>query len=287
MQVVAVASQKGGVGKTTVTANLSVALAQHGIRVLAMDLDYQAALTAMFGPVAAVAQAGVERALLRNRDSLSLPEITYRLGSASANGRGTFPSGGELGVVPASGRLAGGLEDVAPRLVRQKGWQDRLRILLDEVATEYDIVVMDCPPRAADLSVCTRTAADHVIIPLRPSVDDALGAVREWDFCQLMRRTANARLRVLGALLVAVDEREREPQQIARTVLEQRPDLTELPVEIPARASARVALSADVGGKRVRLPTTMAPGPGGRDSLVADRYRSLASHLIVHVSMRA
>jgi chromosome partitioning protein len=151
--VIAVANQKGGVGKTTTTANLGAALALRGRRVLLVDLDPQGNLTSAFGLEKDVQQTIAESLLDRR---VPLPVVPVANGAA----RETQP-GRNLAVVPA----AVGLASAEAQLMNKLGRELRLRDQLLSVEDSYDYVMIDTPPSLGVLTINALVAATRVIIP--------------------------------------------------------------------------------------------------------------------------
>ena len=144
---IAIANQKGGVGKTTTTSNLASTLARSGSRLLVIDCDPQSNLTASFG-VERVMDATLADALL-NRDA-ELPR--YRVND---------PAGGTVDVVPASPELA----RVETSLQTKLGRELRLREHVLRVDKDYDYILFDTPPSLSVLTINALVAAEWVIIP--------------------------------------------------------------------------------------------------------------------------
>jgi chromosome partitioning protein len=145
-RVVAVGSQKGGIGKTTTAANLAVAWSESGRRVLLVDLDPQFALTRRFGLSPA-----------------ALPGTTYDLLAGTAS----LP---ETAVTLARDlRLAGARRELANLELALAGEHHRERFLLDALrasAVNYDLIVIDCPPNLGLLTVNAFVAANEVLVPV-------------------------------------------------------------------------------------------------------------------------
>ena len=156
MSVVAVANQKGGVGKTTVTLGIADAAARRGLRVLVVDLDPQANATSGLG-VEAPGRT-VDDALAADRTGAMAEVVT---GSAWPNGSGPSPA-----VAPSSPALASREPQLATDPI---GAQDRLRHALEGVTDGYDLVLLDCPPSLGLLTVNGLVAADRVLVVTEPA----------------------------------------------------------------------------------------------------------------------
>src|SRR5262249_38983110 len=153
--IIAVANQKGGVGKTTTTANLGAALALRGCNVLLVDLDPQGNLTSAFGLEKDVQQTVAESLLDR---TVPLPVVTVANGSANS---ATESNSRHLSVVPA----AVGLASAEAQLMNNLGRELRLRDQLLRVGDSYDFIMIDTPPSLGVLTVNALVAATRVIIP--------------------------------------------------------------------------------------------------------------------------
>ena len=156
MAVVAVANQKGGVGKTTVTLGIADAAARRGLKVLVVDLDPQANATSGLG-VEAPGRT-VDDALAADRTGALADVVTA---SAWPNGTGPAPA-----VAPSSPSLAAREPQLATDPI---GAQDRLRHALEGVADGYELVLLDCPPSLGLLTVNGLVAADRVLIVTEPA----------------------------------------------------------------------------------------------------------------------
>ncbi|MEQ1438055.1 ParA family protein [Fontimonas sp. SYSU GA230001] len=186
--VIAVANQKGGVGKTTTSINLAASLAATKRRVLLVDLDAQG--NATMG-------VGVDKSTLTRtgRDVLleqaPIREVIQEL-----------PSLG-LWLLPANGDMTEAeikLRDVAVG-------DFALRTALAEVADEYDYIVLDCPPALSKLTVNALVAADGVLIPMQCEYYALEGLSALMDTIQKIRRVINPRLEVEGLLRTMYDPR--------------------------------------------------------------------------------
>src|ERR687883_244653 len=200
--VIAVANQKGGVGKTTTTANLGAALALRGKRVLLVDLDPQGNLTSAFGLEKDVQQTVAESLLDRR---VPLPVVAVINGAAS-NASATQP----LAVVPA----AVGLASAEAQLMNKLGRELRLRDQLLGVDDRYDYVMIDTPPSLGVLTINALVAATKVIIPTEARFFSLQGLqMLEESIEEILY--LNPRLTMLGILLSKLDRRLREERAVA------------------------------------------------------------------------
>jgi chromosome partitioning protein len=199
--IIAVANQKGGVGKTTTTANLGAALALRGRNVLLVDLDPQGNLTSAFGLEKDVQQTVAESLLDRR---VPLPVVSV------ANGATSDPSAQHLSVVPA----AVGLASAEAQLMNKLGRELRLRDQLLTVSDRFDYIVIDTPPSLGVLTINALVAADRVIIPTEARFFSLQGLqMLEESIEEILY--LNPRLQVLGILLSKMDRRLKEERQVA------------------------------------------------------------------------
>lgn len=201
-RLLAVANQKGGVGKTTTAINLSASLAMMGRSVLAVDLDPQGNLTSGLGQRGKEATHGtVYDALTRQEPGLDLRPFIL----PTAIDR--------LSLIPANRDLTGAeIELVA--LARR---EERLKSLLGGVRQSYDFIFVDCPPSLGLLTLNALVAADAVLIPLNEyfaleGLADLIATLRR------VRVGLNPALDIDGVLLTMFDERTNLGQQVAREV---------------------------------------------------------------------
>ena len=201
-RVVAVANQKGGVGKTTTAINLATSIALAGRQVLVVDIDPQGNLTSGVGLKGGRTEAGtIYEALLTDADPVS-----FLLETQVPN----------LFLIPADRNLTGAeIELVA---IQQR--EHRLRRVLDPLRTRFDLIFIDCPPSLGLLTLNGLVAADAVLIPLHceyfalEGLADLVGTLRR------VRSGLNPALDIEGVLLTMYDDRTNLGQLVARDVRE-------------------------------------------------------------------
>ena len=198
--VIAVANQKGGVGKTTTTANLGAALVRHGRRVLLIDMDPQGNLTSAVG-ISKTAELTIADALLDHRSPLPALEVQ--------NGMG------RLDVAPATLALA----SAEAALMNKLGREQRLRDQIGRNASGYDYVLVDTPPSLGLLTINALVAADWVLIPTEARFFSLQGLqMIEESISEVLY--LNPRLKIVGILLSKLDRRLREEKQVAEYLRE-------------------------------------------------------------------
>jgi chromosome partitioning protein len=246
-RVIAVANQKGGVAKTTTAAALAAAWADRGRKVLAVDLDPQAALTYSLGFEPDDLEPTVHD-VLAGRTPLS----------------DTIRSAEEgFDLVPANIDLAGAEAYLLTRTAREYA----LREALDDVADRYEVIVLDCPPSLGVLTIIALTAADQVLIPLQAETLSHRGVAQLMLSIQDIRRLTNSTLRVVGLLPTMYDGRTRHARQVVDTVGTQ----FDIPVLAPIPKTIRFA-EAPAAGVSILSHSPHHPG--------AQAYRDLAGELL-------
>ena len=188
-KVIAVTNQKGGVGKTTTSVNLSAALAYMGKKVLLVDIDTQANATQGIGV---------------DRSSLSLTVYDAITQSTPLKDIIISTDVKNLDIVPANIDLAG----VEIELSQVKsGREQRIRNALETVKERYDFVIIDCPPALGLLNTNALTASDAVLIPVQCEYYALEGLTQLLNTILLTQKVFNEKLTIEGVLLTMLDSR--------------------------------------------------------------------------------
>ena len=194
-RVIAIANQKGGVGKTTTAVNLAGALAAEGQKVLIVDFDPQGNATSGLGFPRGSVEQGIYQALI---DKVSLRELTQLT---------VLPT---LWLVPATADLAGAEVELVGEPRRE--WQLREAVL--PVRDRYDYIFIDCPPSLGLLTLNALVAADRVLIPMQCEYYALEGLSYLCSTVDKVRGLWNPRLELEGILLTMVDGRTNLMQQV-------------------------------------------------------------------------
>ena len=200
-RVIAVANQKGGVGKTTTAVNLGAALAELGYRVLVVDLDPQGNATTGLGINSRNVESSIYDVVMNGSPIEDAVEPT-----AVRN----------LFVVPATIDLAGAEIELVPAFSREL----KLRRALDDGAGDFDFTLIDCPPSLGLLTVNGLAAASEVLVPIQCEYYALEGLGQLLKNVSLVQTNLNPRLELSAIVLTMYDGRTRLAEQVAREVRE-------------------------------------------------------------------
>ncbi len=198
-RVMAIANQKGGVGKTTTAINLSASLAAGGSTVLLIDTDPQGNSTSGIGFNKNEEKKCIYNVLI---DDLPVTEV-IRVSK--------WPN---LSVVPATIQLAG----AEIELVDMDEREGRMKKALEKVRNKYDFIIIDCPPSLGLLTLNALTAADGILIPIQCEYYALEGLGQLMNTIALVRKHLNKTLRIEGVLLTMYDSRTNLSEQVAEEV---------------------------------------------------------------------
>lgn len=198
-RIIAIANQKGGVGKTTTSVNLAASLATEGHNVLLVDVDPQANGSSGVGVEKNTIEFGIYHALLGEvtLDDILRPTSLER-----------------LWVAPASRDLAG----AALELAEMDEGQLRLKTLLSSVRDRFDYIVIDCPPSLDLLTVNGLTAADSILIPVQCEYYAMEGLSDLVNTIQMVKDNLNEHLVIEGILFTMYDPRNNLAHQVVNEV---------------------------------------------------------------------
>ncbi len=198
-RVIAVVNQKGGVGKTTTTVNLSTALALKGKRVLVVDLDPQGNCTSSFGVA---------------KDDLARHAYHLLLGHATLKDVAVPTEVDGLTLIPTNTDLAG----AEVELVSELGREGRLSHALHGNLDAYDLVLMDCPPSLGLVTLNALTAADGVLVPLQCEFFALEGVSQLLRTLELVQARINPRVSLSGVVLTMYDKRNKLTHMVREEV---------------------------------------------------------------------
>lgn len=198
-QIISVANQKGGVGKTTTTVNLGACLASLGKKVLLVDMDAQGNATSGVG--------------------IRKPDVTKDIYDVLVNelpiDEATLITEHEnLSIVPATLQLAGAEIELTSMMARES----RLKGSLAEVSSQYDYILIDCPPSLGHLTINSFTASDSILISVQCEYYALEGLSQLLNTVRLVQKHFNPELEIEGVLLTMYDARTNLGNEVVEEV---------------------------------------------------------------------
>lgn len=248
-RIIAVANQKGGVGKTTTATNLSACLAEKGKRVLAIDMDPQGNMSSALGIDKNNVDNTVYELIL---EECSLEEC--RVEEVIEN----------LSIIPSNVNLAG----AEIELIGLDNKEFILKKYVDNVRDEYDFVIIDCPPSLNTLTVNAMTTADTVLVPIQCEYFALEGLSQLIHTINLVQDRLNPRLEIEGVVFTMFDARTNLSLQVVENVKE---NLNQAVYKSIIPRNVRLA-EAPSHGKPITLYDSKSAG--------AEAYRDLAEEVI-------
>ena len=187
-KIIAVTNQKGGVGKTTSSVNISAALAYLGYKVLLVDIDSQANASTGVGVYKGVVKKTIFDLIVDDLD----PKDTI-LATSEKN----------LYLIPSSQELSG----IDALIMAEKRREFKLKEKLDKIKNDYDFIIIDCPPSLGLLTINALTSADSTLIPVQCEYYALEGLTQLLNTIRIVQKRLNPELAIEGVLLTMLDTR--------------------------------------------------------------------------------
>ena len=249
-RIVAVANQKGGVGKTTSAVNFAAALAEEGNRVLVVDLDPQGNASTALGVEHRLGVVGTYEVLI---DQKSVTDAIY-----------PCPDLAGVWAIPATIDLAGAEIELVSTVAREYRLRRALENYLAETSDQVDVILIDCPPSLGLLTLNALVAAGEILIPIQCEYYALEGLGQLLKTVELVRAHLNPDIEVSAILLTMSDARTRLSAQVAEEV---RAHFGEAVLATPIPRAVRLSEAPSYG----QTVLTYDPGSAG-----AEAYRTAA-----------
>ncbi len=248
-RIIAIANQKGGVGKTTTAINLSATLAEAGQRVLAVDFDPQGNETSGLG---------------LEKENLEQTVYELLIGECKLSDCIVKEVQPNLDLLPSNVNLAG----AEIELLEMDDKEKILRGFLRKIKKNYDFIIIDCPPSLSLLTVNALVAADTVLVPLQCEYYALEGLNQMMKTIQLVKKGLNSKLEIEGVVFTMYDSRTNLSNEVVQSVRE---NLNENIYNTMIHRNVRLA-EAPSYGMPITLYDTRSAG--------AEDYRMLAAEVI-------
>lgn len=194
-RIIAVANQKGGVGKTTTAINVSACLASIGRKTLLLDMDPQANTTSGLGLEPRQLSTSIYHVLL---DGMAISDVVIQTEIKS------------LSLAPANFDLVGAEVEMTALIARE----GKLRTALKPIRDEYEYIIIDCPPSLGLITLNALTACDSILIPIQCEYYALEGLGQLLETIELVRENLNPKLEIEGVLLTMQDKRVKLSEQV-------------------------------------------------------------------------
>ena len=248
-RIIAIANQKGGVGKTTTAINLAACLAEKGKRVLAIDMDSQGNMTSGLGV---------------DRDSVEYSIYDTLIGECNIGQSMIVDVFENLSLVPSNQNLSG----VEVDFIDKENPQNILKGIVRNIRKKFDFIIIDCPPALGMLTINSLTAADTVIVPIQCEFYALEGLSQLIYTINMIKKKLNKNLEIEGVVFTMYDSRNNLSQEVVDSVRE---SLDEIIYDTVVPRNVRLAEAPSFG-----LPINKYDSR----SSGAAAYRSLADEVI-------